>query len=136
MQLTGRLGPAQLWFRAPSFYVAAAILLAVAIWWFRRRFVHPHARLIRYGLPALAVIFLGLIVILQRTDGRSTPISALLPTLRAAAPELSFQEAGGQVAQAHGLPRQGGARELLGDVVHSVPQGDADVVGCAVGVQG
>ena len=52
LQFTGRLGPAQLWFRAPSFYVAAAILLAVAIWWFRRRFVHPHPDTIRYGVPA------------------------------------------------------------------------------------
>jgi thiol-disulfide isomerase/thioredoxin len=95
LQLTGRLGPAQLWFRAPSFFVAMAILLAVAIWWFRRRFVHPHARLIRYGLPALAVAFLGLVVILQRTDGRSTPVSAWLPTMRAAAPEISFTEASG-----------------------------------------
>ena len=96
LQLTGRLGPAQLWFRAPSFYFAAVILLAVAIWWFRRRFVHPHARLIRYGLPALAVSFLGLIAIMQRTDGRSVPLSALLPTLRAAAPEIRFTESGGE----------------------------------------
>ena len=96
LQLTGRLGPAQLWFRAPSFYVAAAILLAVATWWFRRRSVHPHARLIRYGLPAMAVVFLGFVVILQRTDGRSAPISALLPTLRSVAPEIIFQEAGGE----------------------------------------
>jgi thiol-disulfide isomerase/thioredoxin len=105
LQLTGRLWPAQLWFRAPSFYVAAAILLAVATWWFRRRFDHPHARLIRYGLPGLAVIFLGLIVILQRTDGRSTPISAFLPTLRSAAPELTFQQTDGKsrsLADYHG----------------------------------
>ena len=135
LQLTGRLGPAQLWFRAPSFYVAAAILLAVATWWFRRRFDHPHARLIRYGLPGLAVIFLGLIVILQRTDGRSTPISAFLPTLRSVGSGAHLSGNRRQVAQSRGLPRQGGARELLGDVVHPVPQGDADVVGCAVGVQ-
>ena len=97
LQLTGRLGPAQLWFRAPSFYLAAAILLAVATWWFRRRFVHPHARLIRYGLPALAVAFLGFIAILQRLDGRSVPISTMLPTMRAPAPEISFVEAGGSM---------------------------------------
>jgi thiol-disulfide isomerase/thioredoxin len=105
LQLTGRLGPAQLWFRAPSFYVAAAILLAVATWWFRRRFDHPHARLIRYGLPGLAVILLGVIVVVQRTDGRSTPISAFLPTLRAAAPELTLQQTDGRsrsLADFHG----------------------------------
>jgi thiol-disulfide isomerase/thioredoxin len=97
LQFTGRLGPAQLWFRAPSFYFAAAILLAVATWWFRRDFTHPRARLIKYGLPAMGVMVLALIASLQRMDGRSTPISALLPTMRATAPELSFQETGGQV---------------------------------------
>jgi len=95
LQFMGRLGPAQLWFRAPAFFVAVAILLAVAIWWFQRRFVHPHARLIRYGLPALAVVTVAMLALLQRMDGRSAPISALLPTMRAAAPEISFHEAGG-----------------------------------------
>jgi len=92
LQLAGRLGPAQLWFRAPSFYVAAAILVLAATWWFRRPFVHPHARLIRLGLPAVALVSLGLLAIAHRLDGRSTPLSALLPTLRAVAPELSFYE--------------------------------------------
>jgi thiol-disulfide isomerase/thioredoxin len=97
LQLTGRLGPAQLWFRAPSFYIACIMLLAVAVWWFRRPFVHPHARLIRFGLPALSLVCLGLMTILNRTDGRSAPMSAFMPTLRAAAPEISFQEAGGEM---------------------------------------
>src|SRR4051812_35445490 len=66
LEFTGRLGPAQLWFRAPSFFVAAALLLVVATWWFRRRFDHPHARLIKYGLPMLAVVFLGAIAIQHR----------------------------------------------------------------------
>ena len=96
LQLTGRLGPAQLWFRAPSFYVAAAILLAISLWWFRRRFVHEHARLIRYGLPATALASLALIAFIQRLDGRGAPVSAFLPTMRATAPEISFEEAGGK----------------------------------------
>jgi len=95
LQFTGRLGLAQLWFRAPSFYVAAAMLLGVAAWWFRRRFVHEHAQLIRFGLPVMALAALGVIVLLQRLDGRSAPISARLPTLRSVAPEISFHEAGG-----------------------------------------
>jgi thiol-disulfide isomerase/thioredoxin len=95
LQLTGRLGPAQLWFRAPSFYVAASMLLAVGVWWFRRRFVHEHARLIRFGLPAVALATLGVIALLQRLDGRSTPLSAYMPTLRSTAPEIRFQESGG-----------------------------------------
>ena len=96
LQLTGRLGPAQLWFRAPSFYLAAALLLTVVTWWFRRRFDHPHARLIRYGLPALAVGFVALASFLHRIDGHSAPLSALLPTFGTAAPEIRFIAAGGE----------------------------------------
>jgi thiol-disulfide isomerase/thioredoxin len=95
LQFTGRLGPAQLWFRAPSFYFAAAILLTIATWWFRRDGVHPRARLIRYGLPAVLIAMLVLAGVLRHADGHSTPLSTLLPTLRLAAPEISFQEAGG-----------------------------------------
>jgi thiol-disulfide isomerase/thioredoxin len=95
LQLTGRLGPAQLWFRAPSFYFAAAILLAVAIWWFRRDVVSEHARFLKYAVPAFGIVALALIATLHRMDGRSTPIAALLPTLRATAPEISFSESSG-----------------------------------------
>jgi thiol-disulfide isomerase/thioredoxin len=95
LQLTGRLGPAQVWFRSPAFFVGLAILLGVAIWWFRRRFEHEHARLIRFGLPALAVIALGLIVVFNRFDRRSAPMSAFMPTMRTEAPEIRFEEAGG-----------------------------------------
>jgi len=95
LQFTGRLGLAQLWFRAPSFYVAVAMLVAVAVWWFRRRFVHEHARLIQIGLPVMAVAALGVIALLQRLEGRSAPMAARLPTMRSAAPEISFHENGG-----------------------------------------
>ena len=95
LQFTGRLGPAQLWFRAPSFFVALTILLAVAAWWFRRSFIHSHARLIKFGLPVAGLVALAMIAILQRMDGRSAPLSALLPTLRASAPEISFLQADG-----------------------------------------
>jgi thiol-disulfide isomerase/thioredoxin len=96
LQLTGRLGPAQLWFRAPTFYGAAGVLLLVVLWWFRRRFAHAHPNTIRYGVPATIFVTVLLLAGLQRLDGRSTPISALLPTMRAAAPEISFVEAGGE----------------------------------------
>jgi len=95
LQLTGRLGPAQLWFRSPAFLVAIAVLLTVAIWWFRRRFDHEHARLIRFGVPAVAIVAFGLIAVLHRMDRRSAPLASLMPTMRAAAPEISFQESGG-----------------------------------------
>jgi thiol-disulfide isomerase/thioredoxin len=93
LQFTGRLGPAQVWFRAPSFYFAAAILLAVATWWFRRRFASENGRLIKYGVPALAIAALALLGVVHRMDGRSAPLSAFMPTMRFAAPEISFQEA-------------------------------------------
>jgi thiol-disulfide isomerase/thioredoxin len=44
-------------------------------------------------------VSLGFLAIVQRLDGRSTPLSALMPTLRAAAPELSFYESSGTVRQ-------------------------------------
>jgi thiol-disulfide isomerase/thioredoxin len=99
LQFTGRLGPAQIWFRAPSFYVAAALLLAVAAWWFQRSMSHPHARLIRFGLPALLIGMLAAAALLQRLDGRSAPLSTFMPTLRSAAPELRFFESGGAARQ-------------------------------------
>jgi len=97
LQFTGRLGPAQLWFRAPAFYFATAILLSVATWWFRRDVASGHARFIKFGLPALGLLALMLFAMVQRMDGRSTPISALLPTLRSAAPEIRFAEASGEM---------------------------------------
>src|SRR5690349_4084862 len=95
LQLTGRLGPAQVWFRSPAFFVAIVILLGVAAWWFRRRFDHEHARLIRFGIPIMAVAALALVVLIQRLDRRSAPVSAFMPTMRSAAPEIFFQESGG-----------------------------------------
>lgn len=95
LQLTGRLGPAQVWFRSPAFFVGIAVLLGVAAWWFRRRFDHEHARLIRFGLPAVAVIAIGLIVVIQRFDRRSAPMAAFMPTMRSEAPEIRFEESSG-----------------------------------------
>jgi thiol-disulfide isomerase/thioredoxin len=108
LQLSGRLGPSQLWFRAPSFYVALAIFLAGAIWWFRRPIEHAHARLIRLGLPAIALVLLGAAAVVIRLDGRSTPLRALLPTMRAAAPEIRYLDDAGR-------PRR--LSELRGKVV-------------------
>jgi thiol-disulfide isomerase/thioredoxin len=99
LQLIGRLGQAQLWFRAPSFYLAAAILLAGAWWWLRRPIDGRHARLIRFGLPAGAMVLLGAVALILRLDGHSTPLSALMPTLRTPAPALSYFDADGNTRQ-------------------------------------
>jgi cytochrome c biogenesis protein CcmG, thiol:disulfide interchange protein DsbE len=85
-QFTGRLGPEHLWFRSPTFYAASLMVLGAAVWWLRR----PGSRVLRFGLPALLVAALGVAVLLARSDGRSTPLAMLMPTLKKPAPELRY----------------------------------------------
>jgi thiol-disulfide isomerase/thioredoxin len=85
-QLTGRLGPEHLWFRAPSFYVATTILLLAGVWWLRR----PASRALRFGLPIAVIGCAAAAVFAGRLDGRATPVAMLLPTLDAPAPDLSY----------------------------------------------
>ena len=91
--LSGRFGAAQLWFRAPSFHVAAVLLTGAAVWWFTQ----PTPRLLRVGLPALVVGLLGVGLIALRLHGTATPIAMLMPTMNAAAPELTWYEPTGKV---------------------------------------
>jgi cytochrome c biogenesis protein CcmG/thiol:disulfide interchange protein DsbE len=90
-EFTGRLGPENLWFRAPSFYGASVILLGAAIWWLRR----PAPRALRFGLPAILAGLLGLGALLARSDGRSTPLAMLMPPMGTPAPELSYFDSSG-----------------------------------------
>ena len=85
-QFTGRLGPEHLWFRSPAFYAASFMVLCAAVWWLRR----PGPPLLRLGMPALLAGVLGVAVSLARSDGRSTPLAMLMPTLRQPAPELRY----------------------------------------------
>ena len=104
LHLAGRLGVEQLWFRAPSFYAAAAIfLLATAAW--LRLVDRP---LLRLGIPAAGLAVATLAAIVIRTDGRSTPLTMLLPSLRRPAPELTWTTASG---------KPGSIYELRGKVV-------------------
>jgi len=91
-QLTGRLGPEQLWFRAPTFFPAALILLAASAWWLTR----PAPRLLRFGLPAALLLVVALAATLARLDGRSAPLAMLMPTGDRPAPELSYFDERGQ----------------------------------------
>jgi thiol-disulfide isomerase/thioredoxin len=85
-QFTGRLGPEHLWFRSPTFYGALTLLVLAAAWWLRR----PAPRALRFGLPALLLALVGLAALLARSDGHSTPLAMLMPTLGKPAPELSY----------------------------------------------
>lgn len=85
-QFTGRLGPEHLWFRSPTFYAALFMLLSGTTWWLHR----PAPRALRFGLPAALAGTVLLAAILARSDGRSTPIAMLMPTLGTPAPELSY----------------------------------------------
>jgi cytochrome c biogenesis protein CcmG, thiol:disulfide interchange protein DsbE len=101
MQLTGRLGPEQLWFRAPTFYIASVILVSAAVWWLRR----PAALALRFGLPAVLLACVATAALITRLDGRSVPLAMLMPTLDAPAPELSYFDTTGRkrtLAELHG----------------------------------
>jgi thiol-disulfide isomerase/thioredoxin len=97
--LAGRLGVEQLWFRAPAFYVAVAmLLLALAAW---GRFVSRPS--VRLGIPAAGLAIVAVAAIAIRADGRSTPLTMLLPSLRRAAPELTWITESGQPGSIYDL---------------------------------
>jgi len=89
--LSGRLGLEQLWFRAPSFYVAAALLLVGIVWWLQRplpllRRVVPLAGIFAFGAALFAFMLL---------NGRGAPPAMLMPTMNRAAPDFAFVDASG-----------------------------------------
>jgi thiol-disulfide isomerase/thioredoxin len=102
--LTARFGLEQLWFRAPSFYVASAILLAGVVWWLRR----PVPLSFRVGTLAGVFLLGGALLAFMLFNGRGAPPAMLLPTLDRAAPDFTYVDAAG-------APRQ--LSELRGDVV-------------------
>jgi len=90
-QLSGRFGPEHLWFRSPSFYIAAVVLASAAVWWLRR----PAPAALRFGLPAALLVCVAIVAVTARLHGRSAPLAMLLPTLDAPAPELSYFDTAG-----------------------------------------
>jgi len=99
LHVSGRLGIEQLWFRAPAFYVAALVLLVAFVAWCR--FVRRP--LVRFGIPAAALSVLAFVAIALRADDRSTPLAMLLPSLRRAAPELTWTTSSGQPGSIYDL---------------------------------
>jgi thiol-disulfide isomerase/thioredoxin len=99
MQISGRLGLEHLWFRAPTFYIAMAILALAGVWWLRR----PAPLLLRFGLPAAAFACVAIAAVVMRLDGRSAPLALLLPTMDAPAPALSYFDTNGNTQNLAGL---------------------------------
>lgn len=102
--LTARFGLEQLWFRAPSFYVACVLVLAGVVWWLRR----PAPLAFRVG--ALAGVFAlgGALLAFMLLNGRGAPPAMYLPTLDRAAPDFAFVDSSGTARR---------LSELKGDVV-------------------
>ena len=94
LHLAGRLGVDQLWFRAPAFYVAVTLLVLALTAWFR----FASRPLVRFGIPAAGLGLVAVALLVIRSDGRSTPLTMLLPSLRRAAPELTWTNLAGQPA--------------------------------------
>jgi thiol-disulfide isomerase/thioredoxin len=101
---TARFGPALLWFRAPTFFVAIALLLGGAVWWLRQPFPLPR----RLGVLAGIAALVGGLLAFSMLDGRGTPPAMLMPTLNRAAPDIAYVDSSG-------VPRK--LSELKGEVV-------------------
>jgi thiol-disulfide isomerase/thioredoxin len=99
LHLAGRLGVEQLWFRAPAFYVAAILLLFSLSAWLR----FADRPWVRFGVPAFGLLVVAVAALAVRSDGRSTPLTMLLPSLRRAAPELTWTTASGHPGSIHDL---------------------------------
>jgi thiol-disulfide isomerase/thioredoxin len=99
LHLAGRLGVEQLWFRAPAFYVAATVVLLALAAWFR----FTSRPLVRFGIPAAGLALVAVALLVVRSDDRSTPLAMLMPSLRRAAPELTWTTMEGQPGSLHEL---------------------------------
>jgi thiol-disulfide isomerase/thioredoxin len=102
--LTARFGPEQVWFRAPTFYVAIVLLLAGLAWWVRR----PAPSLLRFGAPAAIIALASGFLVLALLNGRGAPPSMLMPTRNQAAPDIAFIDSAGESRR---------LSDLQGDVV-------------------
>jgi thiol-disulfide isomerase/thioredoxin len=102
--LTARFGIEQLWFRAPSFYLACVLVVAGVIWWLRR----PGRRAFRVGTLASVFALGGALLAFMLFNGRGAPPAMLLPTLDRVAPDFAYVDATGAARR---------LSDLKGDVV-------------------
>ena len=98
---SGQLGPTQIWFRAPTFYLSAALLLAGSAWWFRRRWsVQSRWKFISLaGYPILVVTLVwggnAFINHMDRSQIQSLE-SAIISAKGQVTPEIQFLDTGGE----------------------------------------
>jgi thiol-disulfide isomerase/thioredoxin len=88
---TARFGLEQLWFRAPTFYVACALVLTGVVWWLRR----PLPLATRLGPLATVFVTAGALLAFMLFNGRGAPPAMLMPTLNRAAPDFAYVDATG-----------------------------------------
>jgi thiol-disulfide isomerase/thioredoxin len=102
--LIGRFGLEQVWFRAPTFYIAALLVIVGIVWWLTR----PLPRLARFGPLAGLFALGGGLMAFMLFNGRGAPPAMLMPTLDRAAPDFSYVDSTGATRR---------LSDLKGDVV-------------------
>lgn len=97
--VSGQLGPKQVWFRAPSFYLAATFLCASAFWWFRLPVAQTRRRVLGLvGYPVLLLLLVGgwQFAVQQIQRGKSHSLHAALQASEGQlAPEIQFMDPSG-----------------------------------------
>jgi peroxiredoxin len=105
--VSGQLGPQQAWHRAPSFYIGAAVLCAVAFFWFRQPRGPSRASIAkRFGYPVLLIACVGgwqSLVNFMQENARQSLHSGLDSTRGQVAPEMEFLEMTGDVRRLSSL---------------------------------
>jgi thiol-disulfide isomerase/thioredoxin len=105
--LSAALGPRQIWYSAPSFYLALTILLGVSWLWFRQpKNGAPRAVVKRYGYPLLVVALVAGsqvgIKALQKSESR-TLFEGVAATRGKMAAEIEFVDVDGAVRRLSAL---------------------------------
>src|SRR3954463_5691219 len=90
--LAGRFGLEQIWFRAPTFYIAGTLILIGVIWWLRR----PLPLALRLGPLAGTFAAAAALLAFMLFNGRGAPPAMLMPTLDRAAPDFTYVDASGR----------------------------------------
>jgi thiol-disulfide isomerase/thioredoxin len=98
--VSSQMGQEQVWFRAPSFYLATVFLCASTFWWFRRPRLPGHREIARLaGYPILIVLLVGgwqLTVRCLKMNKKESLHGALATAQYQVAPEIQFVDTNGE----------------------------------------